>query len=96
MGTRREVHTATLLPDGKVLVAGGRKGLLANGNADVLASAELFDAATGSWTPTLGMGGPREFHTATLLPDGTVLVAGGEGDAGTLTTAELYDPGSGL
>src|SRR2546429_4868978 len=58
-------HTATLLPDGKVLVAGGRDGY------GSLFTAELYDPATGNWTWTGGLA-PRENHTATSLPDGRV------------------------
>src|SRR6476619_1053005 len=66
-------HTATLLMDGRVLVAGG--------DADccykALASAEIYNPATGMWSPTGAMKVPRSYHTATLLPDGKVLVVGG-------------------
>src|SRR5438874_3619000 len=64
LGTARNGHTATLLPNGKVLVAGGR-----NGNS-ILASAELYDPASGSWSATASLTTPRFFHTATLLPNG--------------------------
>jgi len=77
-------HTATLLPTGKVLVAGGF-------NSNALASAELFDPATGTWTATSPMTTNRSSHTATLLPNGKVLIAGGGGE-GTYNSAELYDP----
>ena len=83
-------HTATLLPDGKVLVAGGRGKTERN-----LASAELYDPSTGSWTATGKMAAGRTAQTATLLPDGKVLVAGGW-DADLLASAELYDPGIGI
>ena len=66
----REFHTATLLPDGKVLAAGGA------GPGFVLASAELYDPATGAWGLTGSMNRARASHTATRLPDGRVLVAG--------------------
>ena len=71
LATARELHTATLLPNGMVLVAGGEGGG---------SSAELYDPASGSWTGTGSLVTARLFHTATLLPDGKVLVAGGEGD----------------
>jgi hypothetical protein len=82
-------QVATVLHDGKVLVAGGR-GILGD-----LASAELYDPRIGTWTATANMIEARNGHTATLLPDGRVLVAGGEGDDDPLASAELYDPGSG-
>ena len=69
MATARCLHTATLLPNGKVLVAGGVDG--------VLSSAELYDPASGTWSATGSMGTARDYHTATLLPNGQVLVAGG-------------------
>ena len=86
MAEARELHTATLLDDGRVLVAGGRDASLRS-----LASAELYDPALGSWTPTESMTLPRSMHTATLLLDGRVLVAGGSGTA----VAEIYDPVTG-
>jgi len=89
MGVPRQDHTATLLPDGRVLVAGGTDAGTDGGTT--LPSAELFDPTTRSWAATGSMGEARADHTATLLPDGRVLVAGGFG----VTTAELYDPRSG-
>ena len=85
-------QTATLLPDGKVLVAGGEDR---NDKQSETASAELYDPSNGSWTATGKMSGARAGHTATLLPDGKVLVAGGYRMGESLVSAELYDPGSG-
>src|SRR5678816_991279 len=82
--------TATLLSDGRVLVAGGDNF---DGTAD---TAELFDPNTNSFTLTLGaMTTPRSEHTATLLPGGKVLLAGGGSGftcAPVALTAELFDP----
>src|SRR6266478_5596840 len=89
LNTARYVHTATLLPNGKVLVAGGGTGV------SELSSAELYDPASGSWSPTGSLTTARNDHTATLLPSGKVLVAGGDSSSGYLTSAELYDPASG-
>jgi N-acetylneuraminic acid mutarotase len=97
MGTPRADHTATLLSDGRVLIAAGASALVWGGDT-LLASAELYDPGTGTWTATASMVAPREWYTATLLPDGLVLVAGGEGGASKnewQPSAELYDPGSG-
>jgi hypothetical protein len=91
MTTPRSTHTATLLGDSRVLVAGG----LAEGLTPT-ATAELYDPRTGSFSPTGSMGTPRYGHTATLLADGRVLVTGGNGTTGAyLASAELYDPGTG-
>ena len=88
-GTARRVHTATLLPNGKVLVAGGQ------GTSGNLTSADLSDPAAGTWSATRSLNTARFGHTATLLPNGKVLVAGGN-NSGALTSAELYDPASGM
>jgi N-acetylneuraminic acid mutarotase len=93
MDTARSGHTATLLRDGKVLVAGG-----SNDNDTLsyrLASAELYDPATGTWTTAKDMTQIRLSHTATLLGDGRVLVVGGWGDEAISASAELYDPTTG-
>ncbi len=91
MATARYRHTATLLANGQVLVAGGVDG------SNALASAELYDPATGTWTATSPMTTTRSSHTATLLANGQVLVAGGTEDAHNviLASAELYDPATG-
>src|SRR5207302_6524747 len=92
MGTARYIHTATLLPSGKVLVAGG---FTPPGPPGETATAELYDPSTGSWSSTGSMGTARYGHTATLLPGGKVLVAGGFHDVMTTAAAELYDPSTG-
>ena len=90
LATARFSHTATLLPNGKVLVAGG----IGVGGMEV-GSAELYGPASGTWTLTGSLVNARDGHTATLLPNGKVLVAGGYGTAGPLPSAELYDPATG-
>jgi galactose oxidase-like protein len=92
LNVARAYHTATLLSDGRVLVAGGT-------NIGILDSAELYDPVTGTWSVTGRLNAPRSYHTATLLRDGKVLVLGGvrgrvEID-GVLNSAELYDPQTG-
>ncbi|MEY2509691.1 MAG: hypothetical protein QOE26_454 [Verrucomicrobiota bacterium] len=85
-------RSATLLPNGKVLLAGGDNGEDSNG----VSSAELYDPASETSTPTGSLGTARSHHPATLLPNGKVLVTGGYDSSGNLTTsAELYDPASG-
>lgn len=86
--TGRQLHTATLLNNGKVLVTGGV-------GAGYLKSAELYDPLTGQWTATASLGSPRTSHTATLLPNGKVLVASGYYETFIVKTAELYDPATG-
>jgi N-acetylneuraminic acid mutarotase len=86
--------TATLLPNGTVLAAGGEE--LSNGVSVAISSAEIYDPVAGTWTATGSMEAPRISHTATLLPNGQVLVAGGQSDYySTLATAEIYNPATG-
>jgi N-acetylneuraminic acid mutarotase len=93
LNTARFGHTATLLPNGDVLVTGG---LGVNGIYSPLASAELFNPAKGKWTVTGSMSVGRAFFTATSLPNGEVLVTGGTGyTAYCFATAELYNPSTG-
>ena len=85
MKKARDAHSATLLPNGKVLVAGGSD-----------TTTELFDPATETWTVTGALRAYRSGHRATLLPNGKVLVAGGEqANSSILSSAELYDSNSG-
>jgi galactose oxidase-like protein len=79
-------HTASLLPDGEVFIAGG------GSNVTINSSAELYEPASAQFVATTnGMNQGRVFHTATLLPDGDVLMAGGHAGS-VLNSAELYDP----
>jgi hypothetical protein len=88
-------HTATLLPNGKVLIAGGVHSMPTipiDKWFGIYASAEIYDPPTGRFTPTGDMTAHRAGHTATLLPNGKVLIAGGELWS---FSAELYDPATG-
>jgi N-acetylneuraminic acid mutarotase len=97
LNTPRSLHSATLLSNGEVLVAGGKS---TTGTA--LASAELYNPTTGKWTATGSMTTARYSHSATLLSNGEVLVAGGILSLNESTglyvctaTAELYNPSAG-
>jgi galactose oxidase-like protein len=101
-GYGRGMHTATLLPNGEVLVAGGFQAVV-GASSGTIYSAELYDPVTGIWTETGHLAHARYSHTATLLPDGRVLVAGGSCNcqysccgSGPSMSAELYHPESGI
>jgi WD40 repeat protein len=95
MSEARVFHTATALTNGLILVAGGSVYDYGWDSGVRLASAELFNPATGTWTSTGPLINPRSGHTATLLLDGRVLVAGGDDGNESLYSAELYDPTTG-
>ncbi len=110
MHTGREFHTATLLADGRVLIAGGYTApppaaagritlasiRTAESAASVLATAEIYDPATGRFSKTGSMTTFRDQHTATLLEDGRVLVIGGGGEGyASSKSADVYDPATG-
>ncbi len=90
LNAARTDHAATLLPNGTVLVAGG-----VDGSGNVLASAELYDPASGTWTNTGNLNTARYLQTATVLANGMVLVAGGLDSIGASSSTELYDPANG-
>jgi hypothetical protein len=93
MKSPRLSHTATLLKTGKVLVAGGQSD---QDVATTLGTAELYDSGSGMFSPTGNMNVSRTEQVATLLLDGTVLVAGGlDANGNALASAEIYDPGTG-
>jgi len=103
MARARSEHTATLLPNGKVLIVGGHTSTfdlstVFKKQPRFLATAELFDPATRAFTATGSMAGPKARHTATLLPNGKVLIVGGTAgsDHAPSGTAELYDPATGV
>ncbi len=92
LGTARAGHTATLLPNGQVLIAGG-----VDSSIFVTNSAEVYDPATGLFSLTGSLGTARQGHTATLLPNGQVLIAGGQDSNNAVTnSAEVYNPATGV
>lgn len=89
----RESHTATLLANGKVLIAGGHRGRRAD--VTVYSSAEIYDAATGKFTGAGDMTRRRHKHDSVLLADGRVLILGGSDERdgnGAYASVEIYDP----
>jgi hypothetical protein len=91
LNTGRSGHTATLLPNGEVLVAGGWTFTPPNSGVRTKSS-ERYDASGAVWLPAGDLNAARSVHTATLLPNGKVLVVGGYGEGGVLNSAELYGP----
>ena len=90
MKAARAEHTATLLDDGTVLIAGGLNALSFSQS-----SAEIFDPATGAFTSlTSAMGTPRCLHTATALTNGCVLLVGGSNFGSSVASADFFDPSS--
>jgi hypothetical protein len=91
MASPRVGHTATLLPDGRVLVIGGER---LDGGMSPIASAELFDPRRDAWVPAGELAVARQHHTAALLPDGRVVVIGGQvAGLGTTAAIEIWDSG---
>jgi N-acetylneuraminic acid mutarotase len=87
MSNGRSQHTATVLPDGRVLVVGGISAA-----GVYLASADIYNPTTNSWTAAAPMASARAYHTATVLPSGRVMVVGGHNGSTGFKTRELYDP----
>ncbi len=94
MTTAHANHTATLLADGRVLIVGGSNRPSA-AKSSVTSVAEIYDPMTAAFSATGAMLTPREFHTATRLANGDVLIAGGDDTLNVLASTEIYDPISG-
>jgi len=104
LNTSLILHTATLLPSGKVLVAGGYQPRFPNGRASPISldKAQLYDPATATWSYTGNLNAARSDHTATLLPNGAVMIAGGNAWQGqypslqfeNISSAEVFDANS--
>ncbi|MFE9580919.1 Kelch repeat-containing protein [Nocardia sp. NPDC006044] len=100
MTVPRSMHSATLLPDGRVLVAGGVKPRVGTNDVGSVNSAELYDPRTDTWAPTEPMADERTSHQAVLLADGRVLVVGGGAvlgheDVAPTAFCEIFDPATG-
>jgi WD40 repeat protein len=87
----RATHSATLLPDGRVLIVGGKDWWDRNGSFGFI---DVWEPATGEFIPAGGLTEPRGFHTATSMPDGRVIVIGGDGASGVRALAEVWNPGA--
>ncbi|MGH9282643.1 MAG: kelch repeat-containing protein, partial [Acidimicrobiales bacterium] len=90
LATPRANHTATALPDGRVMVAGGMSGVSGSVLSSTLPSVVLFDVSGGKWTPAKDMGSPRYAHTASTLPSGKILVVGGLTESGPVAPSEAF------
>jgi N-acetylneuraminic acid mutarotase len=89
----RQLHTATVLTDGRILVAGGQGGFSTTASTSpALSSCYVYDPATSRWTKTGSLATARFNHTATLLADGRVVVIGGNYSGGITNTVEVWDP----
>jgi hypothetical protein len=95
MGTARFFHSVVVLPNGKVLAEGGAYYYNSGSSIAYNSAAEIYDPTAGTWTPTGPMANSRAADTTLLLPNGTVLAAGGESTGGSIAGAELYYPASG-
>ncbi|MEP6653464.1 MAG: kelch repeat-containing protein [Myxococcales bacterium] len=98
LSARRDTHSATLLADGRVLIAGGRGNGSTSAGQGEFATAETYDPTTGTFTLTGSMATQRFAHTATILANGKVLIAGGQNQLSSytaLSSAEVFDPATG-
>jgi hypothetical protein len=97
LSTARDAFTATLLNNGMVLIAAGLDNQLAPPQGPILSTAELYNPVSGAFSQTGSLSTPRFRHSATLLNNGTVLIAGGDNSsaAGATSTAEIFDPSTG-
>src|SRR6516162_4012041 len=89
MNQYRNYHTATLLANGRVLIAGGTPF------GQATTTSELYDPETQTWTNSGKLNGERALHTATLLRDGRLVLAGGQSASLLLASTEVYDPATG-